>query len=102
MTHSKDGGPRLNENERRVLGFLRGIYDHDANCAYFGTIVVGLDIEWKQVRRACRSLARKGLAEYHRGLFNMDGEVAGSGYCCTPEGKTVLDALLARSEQGEE
>lgn len=40
-----------------------------------------------QVRRAVRSLARKGYAEYIRGLFNEDdGLLAGSGYGLTAAG----------------
>ena len=40
----------------------------------------------KAVRRSVRALARKGLAEYSRGLWTEDGEPAGAGYCLTDEG----------------
>lgn len=40
----------------------------------------------KAVRRACRFLARKGLAVYGKGLWTEDGEPAGSGYAAaSPE-----------------
>ena len=44
----------------------------------------------KAVRRHCRALKRKGLAQYARGLFNEDGEVCGAGYSITHEGRAVL------------
>lgn len=43
-----------------------------------------------KVRIYVRSLARKGLAEYVRGLFTEDGEVAGSGYSATYEGALLI------------
>ena len=43
-----------------------------------------------EVRRIVRQLARKGLAEYHRGLFTDDGMICGSGYCVTRAGLTAL------------
>lgn len=45
----------------------------------------------KEVRRACRSLRRKGLSEFHRGLMNDDGEVAGSGYCISRDGEALIN-----------
>lgn len=43
-----------------------------------------------EVRRVTRQLARKGLAEYYRGLFTDDGDMAGSGYCITEAGRAAL------------
>ena len=51
--------------------------------------MVETKLEKTQVRRSVRSLARKGLAEFVRGLFDDDGMVAGSGYCCTRAGKEL-------------
>ena len=48
------------------------------------------DVTRAEVRRACRSLWRKGLASYHRGLQTEDGEMAGAGYCITREGYDFL------------
>lgn len=42
------------------------------------------------VRRACRSLARKGLMRYQRGLLTEDGEAAGAGYGITDRGRSAL------------
>ena len=48
--------------------------------------IYGLDWDRARIRRACRSLARKGLAEYMRGLWTEDGEMAGAGYGITKAG----------------
>jgi hypothetical protein len=42
--------------------------------------------ERKMIRRACRSLARKGLAEFHSALWSEDCKLGGSGYCVTGAG----------------
>jgi hypothetical protein len=78
----------INDNERKVLEHLAS----DDECSFYFRSIVdtarGLDL--KTVRRCCRSLARKGLAEFHRGLFDEDGMVAGSGYAITQDGKRFL------------
>jgi hypothetical protein len=50
----------------------------------------------KEVRRIVRQLARKGLAEYYRGLFTDDGMLCGSGYCITKSGRRSLEASNAQ------
>ncbi len=86
--HSVPHGSRtLNDNERKVLSVLAEHARWDENYMTFNGIKnKGLELDRKQIRRACRSLARKGLAEYGRGLWNDAGEVAGSGYCATKAG----------------
>lgn len=44
----------------------------------------------KQESAEERSLARKGFAEYARGLWTDDGTPAGSGYACTQSGRNAL------------
>lgn len=79
----------INDKERKVLAYLAEEYEE---CAYyFRSIVKHTALELKDVRRACRSLSKKGYAEYRRGLFDDDGMVAGSGYQATRDG-----ALLVR------
>jgi hypothetical protein len=63
---------KLNPQERTVLKVLR-----------------------TAVRRACRSLARKGLAEYHKGLWTMDGVPGGAGYAATMAGADLLQGDAA-------
>lgn len=42
-----------------------------------------------EVRRACRSLAKKGLAKFEQVLWNDDGP-AGAGYRATEEGAALI------------
>jgi len=76
---------KLNEIEIKVLHELAQAERQEC-CMYFRGIVSNTKLELKQVRRACRSLARKKLAEYVRGLMDEDGQVAGSGYTATQAG----------------
>lgn len=48
----------------------------------------------KHVRRTVRSLARKGLTVYGKGLWNDDGEPFGAGYAITKTGQEALNAIL--------
>lgn len=57
---------------------------------FFRYIAKEADLDERIVRIACRALARKGLAEYVRGLIDEDGLIAGSGYCATKEGALVF------------
>lgn len=97
-----DGGPafpRINESEGYVLNVLESVYDYEGNCMPFAWIADQTKQTVKEVRRAARSLARKGLAKYERGLFDDDGRVAGSGYRCTKLGR---DALTERNKEQAE
>lgn len=81
----------VNETERKVLEVLAEGYDSWGETGYWSfdplSKKTGLDI--KQVRRACRSLARKGLAEFMRGLWSDDGP-AGAGYGSTRTGASLI------------
>ena len=84
---------KLNENEEKVLKYLDDFAeDRDEGvCTYTKFIAKGVGLDEKKARRAIRSLVRKGMAEYHRGLFDDDGMVAGSGYCISDSGKALLN-----------
>ena len=82
---------KVSERERKCLEVLAPHWDDEANCFYMQYIATETKLTIPQVRRSVRSLARKGLAEYTRGLFNENGEVAGSGYCATREGARFID-----------
>ena len=43
-------------------------------------------------RAILRGLVDQGMAEYGRGLFSDDGQVAGSGYRLTSKGKNHADS----------
>lgn len=64
-------------------------------CVGFAPLIEGLRMERREVRRIVRHLARRGLAEYWRGLSTDAGELAGAGYCITYPGLS----LVARSSQ---
>jgi hypothetical protein len=80
---------KLNDHETKVLEFLSE--DGDYYFHPFANIMDDTGLDRKQVRRACRSLAKKGLTEFKKGLWSEDGEPGGSGYGATKEGRAVLN-----------
>lgn len=81
------GGIVLNRSEVAVLHVLRDLRDDYS--IYTRTISSRTGLSHLASRRAIRSLVRKELAVLTRGLFNEDdGLIAGSGYRCTPLGRT--------------
>lgn len=81
---------KLNDNEYAVLSVLAEEWNSEMNCYYFRYLVEKTKLELKVVRRSCRSLAKKGLASYERGLFDLEGRAAGSGYCATRAGAAII------------
>jgi DNA-binding MarR family transcriptional regulator len=90
----------LNDNEIKVLARLSAA-NEDFGCYGFAALIRQTRLNRKVVRRACRSLARKGLAEFHRGLFTEDGLVAGSGYAATYQGRKFYDDIKPRDRAQE-
>lgn len=88
---------KLNADETTVLKILMArTMPYGEMCASFaGLSNPDSPLDRPRIRRACRSLARKGLAEYHRGLWTEDGEMAGAGYCITSAGQK---AIVGRGE----
>lgn len=84
----EDDAVNLNSNERSVLRVLAGI--PDGYYKPFAPIARTTGLDRAAVRRACRSLKRKGLAEFLAGLWTEDGEPAGSGYSATPAGRELI------------
>ncbi len=84
---------KLTDFEQRCLEVLcEGYYsEDDVQFSSFAGIQSRMGTDRRTVRRACRSLARKGLAEYQRGLVTEDGEMAGAGYGATKEGAAVVE-----------
>ena len=82
---------KISERERKCLEVLVYMYKNEANCMYFSYIARQADLDVRQTRIAVRSLVRKGLAEYVRGLFDDEGMVAGSGHCATQEGVNLIE-----------
>lgn len=82
----------LNTAERGVLEALVERREADNVFCYsnFRGLCDRPQLDRKVVRRACRVLKRKGLAEFGRGLWTDDGEVAGSGYAATIAGADFI------------
>ena len=87
---------KINELERKCLEVLVDYYHSEENCLYFRAFekYIKFDVKHiqdiKHVRRLVRSLARKGLALYVKGLFSEEGITAGSGYRATQEGYDLI------------
>ncbi len=83
--------PKLGPIEARVFTAWK---DTDPDWAYpFRSIAKHSGVERHHIRRAVRSLARKGLVVFRKGLFTEDGEVAGSGYALTHTGYLAICAI---------
>lgn len=78
----------------KVLKVLAKEYGNgwDGLCLYMSTIARRAGMPKAHVRHSVRALARKGLAEFHRGLMDDEGKVAGSGYCATKKGALMISA----------
>lgn len=82
----------LTPEEKLVLNELA--YVSEEYAIYFRTIETSTNLDRKAVRKACRSLAAKGLAMYRHGLCNEEnGMIAGSGYSVTAEGAKLARAF---------
>lgn len=87
--------------EKAVLGVLVAQQDY-TDFGYLGfdgikyhLVEAGLTgLSRGEIRRACLSLRDKQFARYGKGLFTEDGDLAGSGYCCTKAGKEFWDREL--------
>ena len=60
-------------------------------CVPFAPIMDATELDRRTVRRNIRALARKGYAEYFRGLCTEDGDFAGAGYCITKAGRALVN-----------
>ena len=81
--------------EKKVLALLAKVTRTDGEICVGFEYLSGMEYNFdvKEVRRGCRSLRRKGLAEFYRGLMTEDGQVAGSGYCISSKGCDLVDEL---------
>ena len=85
----------MQDHHRKVLTALSDVYDESEDWCYqsFAGIVNRTGMDRKEVRRICRHLARKGWAEYGKGLWSEDGDPVGSGYRITEAGVAALEKL---------
>lgn len=88
----------LSDRESRCLRAWDGIGIE--YCLNFRGVGSRCNIEPHNIRRVVRSLARKGLLYFQRGLFDeYDGTVAGSGYGLTQAGADYLAALASLDQE---
>jgi hypothetical protein len=82
----------MTDAHRAVLEALNSIHDDydGGGYAHFSYVIERTGFPRPIVRRICRYLARRGLAEYSRGLWSEDGEPAGAGYGITKAGIAAL------------
>lgn len=84
----------MSPTERQILDLLsqrNSPYDGEHYCVPFAPLMRESGLARNVVRRACRSLARKGYAQFYKGLWTEDGEPAGAGYCISPKGVELLE-----------
>lgn len=74
---------RLPPHQRKVLGMM---INHHTGYPYRWHIARLTGLGKDQVSRALGGLRRLGFVELHQGLFNDDGQVAGSAYGVTARG----------------
>lgn len=82
------GDIRLSERETRALAALCEV-EGDFAFMSFASIARRSGLHSGDVRRA---LARKGMAQFGKGLWCDDGRPAGSGYCATESGRLRIGA----------
>jgi hypothetical protein len=87
----------VNDVERKVLQSLSEAGWGEDWYLPFAPICDEWGLARNVVRRACRSLARKGLAEFESGLWDEDGEPAGSGYTATEAGRKAFAKLKEKT-----
>jgi hypothetical protein len=83
---------KLTANQQEALRGLLGT-DEGEMFRTFKGIAANCDLDPQLIRRTVRSLARKGLATYAKGLWTDDGEPAGAGYALTNTGQKLADEL---------
>jgi cation transport regulator ChaC len=78
---------KMLDSHRKVLAALA---ENEGYFFGFASLMYETKMERREVRRIVRHLARRGLTEYAKGLWNEDGEPCGSGYRITDQGMSAL------------
>jgi hypothetical protein len=94
----KDAKKRFSDIDIAILNAL-GDSEWSYNYDYLSDHV---DQPRNIVRLRTRRLIRMGLVSYHRGLFNEDGEVAGSGFSINDKRYQLVQDILRCYEQKNE
>jgi len=77
-----------------LLGLEQLTRPHGEMCVPFAPLVTYSLRDRKTVRRCCRYLAKRGLAEFHRTCWTDEGHMAGAGYCITNAGLEKLQSIF--------
>ena len=89
----------LVHHEKVLLALDALTQPHGEMCVGFAPLCEKLETsDRRDVRRIVRLLARKGYAEFYRGLSDDEGEFRGAGYCITPEGRKAVNVLAGAEE----
>lgn len=92
---------KIGETERKCLRLLVEAFSEPEHCIlFYRHFTKRANINLTQARRAVRSLARKGLAEYSTAWDCDDGKVMGSGYMATHAGINYCRSLLHEERDG--
>lgn len=82
----------MNDDAFKVLNWLSvSTRPGGAMCCGFRPMVRELEMERAKVRRLCRLLHRKGMAEFHKALCDDEGHFTGSGYCISRAGMEFVE-----------
>lgn len=91
---------RLSANERALLLAMNEhcsteYEDFGGKCCYSFASLAEMcpALPARMIRRTVRSLARKGLTGFERGLMNEDGGLAGAGYGIERAGRDLAATL---------
>nr|WP_319498052.1 hypothetical protein [uncultured Cohaesibacter sp.] len=80
--------------EQHVLRLLADAYKANQDFCYLTLKALETpEINCEIIRAILIDLRKDGLATYAKGLWTDDGELAGSGYAITPDGRDYLRAL---------
>lgn len=89
----------LSKLEASVFRAWEGV---DADFGYLSFKAVSEDsgVELHRIRRAVRSIARKGLLQFSKGLWTDEGQLCGAGYGLTEAGKKYLNRIVFSRSEG--
>lgn len=89
---------KLSEAQEREINILSVLADADVDFAYHGFDVLSRRTQTsrRQVRLDVRRMARKGLVQFAKGLWDDEGEPVGSGYAITDAGRRVWNEFRAK------
>lgn len=81
----------LTEDEMTVLRAWKRD-DPEFSGRSFKDVASEIDMDATLVPQIVRSLARKGMTKFSRGMWTEDGQMYGSGYALTEAGAAILSA----------